>query len=232
MNELVRNFEWKKVAAGLAENPKLLGVCDQRGRSWLHVCCSVNPKTRGLAAAGAIKTADVLLDAGLDLDREAFREGSWKATPVWYTVARGENLALTKHLLKRGADPNHSLWAAGFRDNLAAIKLLVAAGAEVDAVAEDETPFLGAIKTSHFRSAKLLLELGANVDFQDSRGMTALHYMLKKGSDPKHVRMVLSHGARGDLPDPQGSTAAQIMARKRDPAFRKMAAQLAKNLGV
>ena len=66
---------------------------------------------------------------------------------------------------------------------------------------EEETPFLHLVKTSHFRAARALLELGADVDFRDPRGMTALHYMLKKRSDERHFRMVLRDGARarGDL---------------------------------
>jgi len=57
--------------------------------------------------------------------------------------------------------------------------------------------------------------------------MTALHYMLKKGSPERHFRMLLAHGARGDLPDGTGVTVAAAMARKRAPAFRRMAALLA-----
>jgi hypothetical protein len=105
--------------------------------------------------------------------------------------------------------------------------MLVSAGADIDPVTEDATPFLGAVKISHFRAAEALLKLGANVDFQDSRGMTALHYMLRKASDERHFRMVVRHGARGDLPDREGTTALQAMRRKRAPGFRKLAAQLA-----
>jgi ankyrin repeat protein len=227
MLERVKDFAWREVATSLSESPGLLDYRDDRGRNWLHLCCSVDPKKRPRGGSDSIKTADVLLAAGLDMNGAAFREGHWKATPVWYCVARGRNLGLLKHLLKLGADPNHSLWAAGFSDQLTAIKLLVAAGAELDAMTEAETPFLGAIKTSHFRSAQLLLEFGADVDFRDPRGMTALHCMLKKSSDAKHFRMLLKYGARGDIPDRDGRTAAEIMARKRAPEFRKLAAQLA-----
>ena len=180
----------------------------------------------GLALRESAGTPPVGL-AGLDLDREAFREGSWRATPVWYAIARGRNLPLAKHLLGRGADPNHCLWAAGFNDDIAAIRLLLAHGADVDPVAEDETPFLAAVKTSHFASARVLLEHGADPDFRDSRGMTALHYMLRKSSAPEHFAMVVRHGARGDVENADGATAAALLARKRDPRLRRLADQLA-----
>ena len=212
----------REIGKLLAESPSLIGVRDPRGRNWLHVCCSVNPKSRGLHAGDAVRTADVLLHAGLDIDEPAFSEGNWRATPLWYAVARGQNLTLARHLLERGAGPNHCLWAAAYRDDLPAIKLLVAAGADVDPVTEDETPFLSAVKRSRFRAAKLLLELGANVDFQDRRGMTALHYMLRKGSDKRHLRMVIARGARLDLADRKGATAAEILRRKRDPALQRL----------
>lgn len=227
MLRLVRELQWRDVRAALAEEPGLRDVRDEKGRSWLHVCCGVSPKARGLRPADSVRTADVLLDAGLDVDEAAFREGDWKATPLWHAVARGGNLTLARHLLERGADPDHCLWAAAHRDDVAAIRMLVAAGARVDPVTEDETPFLHAVKTSHFRAARALLELGANVDFQDSRGMTALHYMLRKASDARHFRMIIDHGARGDLPDRDGTTALQAMRRKRAPAFEKLAARLA-----
>jgi hypothetical protein len=223
----VLDLRAKEVAAALRESPDLLGVRDERGRNWLHLCCGVSPKRSRRRPADAIATAQVLLEAGLDIDREAFREGSWKATPLWYAVSRGENLLLARFLLERGADPNHCLWAAAFRDDVAAIELLVSHGAELDPVQEDETPFLAAVKTSHFEAAEALAKLGADLDFRDSSGMTALHYMLKKGSDEKHFRVLVRHGARGDLPDRAGRTALEIMQRKRSPGFRKLAAQLA-----
>ena len=226
MLERVKGWRSKQVADGLADNPDLLSVRDPKGRNWLHVCCGVNPKARKLRPADGVKTARVLLDAGLDLDHEAFREGPWKATPLWYATSRGQNLHLARFLLGLGADPNHCLWSAGFRDDVAAIQLLAAHGAEIDPVAEGHTPFLAAVQWSRFRAARALLDLGANPDFRDAGGMTALHYMLKKGSDERHFRMLIGHGARGDIPNAQGATAAEILARKRAPSLRKLAARL------
>lgn len=222
MAERVRAFDAKAVRAALVAKPALAGLRDARGRNWLHLCCSVNPGERGLRAQDASKTAAVLLDAGFDIDAPAFREGDWCATPLWYAIARGRNLPLARFLLGRGADPNHSLWAAAFNDDVAAVRLLVRHGAEIDPVHEGATPFHFAVQWSRFTGAKALLALGANVDFQDAAGRTALHCVLKKDSGKDVVRWLVSHGARLDLPDARGVTARDLLAKKRDSDYRRM----------
>jgi len=224
---LVKQWRWRDVAAALDAAPALRTVRDARGRNWLHLCCSVDSQAqRQLRARDSMRLAQCLLERELDLNAPAFTEGTWQATPLWYAIARGRNLVLAKFLLARGADPNHCLWAAGFRDDVAAIRLLLDHGAAIDPVTEDATPFLEAVKWSHFRAARTLLQRGANVDFQDSKGNTALHYMLKKGSAIEHLRLLASHGARGDVANAAGVTAAQLLRKKRDPALRALAARL------
>ena len=225
MTDWVRGFEWKEVERGLDETPELIGYRDDKGRNWLHLCCGVNVAKTKQGAADAIKTADVLLKAGLDINQEAFTEGTFKATPLWYSISRGENLELAKFLLNRGSNPNHCLWAAAFASNLDAIRLLARAGAEIDQ-AGNETPFLFGVQWSHFDAAEELLKLGADVNYQDAKKMTALHYMLKKGSEKKHIAMLVRYGARGDIKNKEGATAFEIMMKKRDPEVRKLAAQL------
>jgi hypothetical protein len=227
MTELVKQFRWKEVASGLDGNPALTQYRDERGRNWLHLCCSVDVKAKAkLSVKDGVKLAGFLLDTGFDIDMPAFTEGTWHATPLWYAIGRGRNLALAKFLLKRGSSPEHCLWASVFNNDYDAMRLLVRHGAAVDAVVENRTPFLEAIGWSRFDGARVMLELGADVNFQDSKKMTALHYMLKKGSDKKHIKMLVDHGARGDLKNKDGMTAAQIMMKKKDPDYRAMAARL------
>jgi hypothetical protein len=225
MLELVKGFRAAEVDRALKENPKLKEVRDERGRNWLHVCCG--QKVKKGQVKDSIKTAEVLLKHGFDPSEPAFTEGTWKAVPVWFAIGRGENKPLAEWLMKRGADPNHSLWAANFRGDLEAIRLLVKHGADLEQVTEDSTPFTGAISYSRFAGAEELLKLGANPDFVNSKGLTALHLMLKKGSDAKHIAMVVRYGARGDIKDKAGVTAIDILSRKRAPAFRKLADVLA-----
>jgi ankyrin repeat protein len=92
------------------------------------------------------------------------------------------SLALARRLLDAGLDVN----ASAFADNVEAIALLVRSGARVDPVTEDETPFLGTVKWSRFVGAERMLRHGANVNFQNRKGLTALHLVLKKNSDRKH----------------------------------------------
>jgi uncharacterized protein len=224
MLPLVRQFRWQEVQEGLAENPGLIAVRGKRGRTWLHECCAVDVSNRGpQAVRDSIKLAEVLLDRGLDVNDASSTEGEWKGTPLWHAITFGRNLELARYLLERGSDPNHCLWAAAYNNDPAAIRLLVENGADLDPGFEDATPFLFAVQWSRFEAAEELLKLGADPNFRSSKGMTALHHLLKKGSDKKHVRMLLDYGARTDIEDKDGRTAAEIMSKKRDPDYQKMA---------
>ena len=101
MISLVKEFRWKEVDEAIAENPDLLAARDERGRNWLHLCCGVNLKNAKSKGADSVKTAEVLIPRGLDINQEAFSEGDWKATPLWYAISRGNNLMLAEYLLSR-----------------------------------------------------------------------------------------------------------------------------------
>ena len=226
MIDLVKAFDAPGVDLALTESPELLAWRGDRGRNWLHLLCGVEIGP-GREAAASIRTAETLLRHGIDLQDIAFVEGDWRATPVWFCISRGRNLALAQWLLERGADPNHALWAAAYNSDLAAIDLLIRHGAVVDDPSVAETPFLWAIQNSRFAAAEALLAHGADVNALDGKGQTALHLMLKKGSDRVHFEALIAAGARGDLPDREGRTARQILSRKKDPAFRALADRLA-----
>jgi hypothetical protein len=116
-------------------------------------------------AARSIALARHLLGAGIGIDAPAFVEGAFRATPLWYAISRGRNLPLARFLLQAGSTSEYCLWAAGFADDVG------------------------------FAAFERLLHHGANVNFQNSKGLTALHLVLKKDSAPRHVEMLMRHGA-------------------------------------
>lgn len=213
----IKALDADAVTALLAAQPELIRVTDDRRRSPLHFLCGLpaSEKTRDRSFALARR----LLDAGLDVNAPAFVEGAFQATPLWYAISRGRNLPLARFLLKHGSTPEHCLWAAAFADNVEAIDLLVRSGARVDPVTEDETPFLGAIKWSRFVGAERMLHHGANVNFQNSKGVTALHMVLKKNSAPRHVEMLLHHGADPTIKSRDGKTPLDLVRNRRDKTY-------------
>jgi len=210
----IKSLNLEAVAALLEAHPELEQVKDERGRNALHFLCSL-PRTDKIRERSP-ELAQYLLGLGLDINEPAFVEGPFKATPLWYAISRGRNLPLARFLLKRGSTPEYCLWSAGFHDDVEAIDLLIKHGARVDPVAEDETPFLGAIKWSHFAAAERLLRHGANVNFQNSKRMSALHFLLKKNSERKHIEMLLRHGADPTLENAEGKSALDMVANRRD----------------
>jgi len=215
--QAIKALDVDAVAALLDAQPELIRAIDDRRRNPLHFLCSLpaDPRT----STRTLALARRLLDAGLDVNAPAFVEGVFQATPLWYAISRGSNLPLTRFLLKHGSTPENSLWAAAFAENLPAIDLLVKSGASLDPVTEDETPFLSAIKWSRFTAAERLLRHGASVNFQNSKGVTALHMVLKKNSDRKHVEMLLRHGADPTIRSKDGKTSLDLVARRRDKTY-------------
>ena len=227
LTELIRRLDVGGALAGLDESPALISHRDDRGRNWLHLTCGVNAAEKHIDEQRAVDLATGLLDRGIDLNAPAFREGHWQATPLWYAVSRGRNLTLVNFLISVGSTPEHCLWAASFNQDLPIINSLIAAGASLETVVEDETPSFRAVKYSKFRAAAVLLEAGSNPNWVDPIQRTAMHAMLKKGTHIHHFEMFVKHAARTDIEDSEGRTVDAILRRKRDKAWHTLADRLA-----
>jgi ankyrin repeat protein len=65
---------------------------------------------------------------------------------------------------------------------------------------------------------KLALK-GADVNFQDHKGRTALHHGLEKEFDPALLEWLVERGASPDVEDHSGVTARLKASRKKDKGF-------------
>jgi gamma-glutamylcyclotransferase (GGCT)/AIG2-like uncharacterized protein YtfP len=210
--EAVQRLDLEAVRTLLDEKPSLLAATDRQNRGLLHIACS-QPD------AAATRLVSLLLDRGLDIEAPVGRD---RCTPLFFAVARGRNPAVVKLLIKRGAKPANApgggLFAAGWWDDVENLGLLIRAGANIDIVV-GITPFLASWCWKKFAAAKFLALRGANVNFQDEKGRTALHHGVEKEFDPALLRWLVKHGASPDIEDSTGVTPRLKASRKRDKRF-------------
>lgn len=161
----------------LSAAPALAAASDSKGRRALHIACAAKPGSRGLGEPSGIKTVAALLEGGGGLEVVVPMEedeGDFRATPLWYAVARGENLPLVRFLLKRGADASYSLWAAVWRDDAALCRELLKFKPRLNLRAHGETPIFYAARLKRLTALDLLIKAGADPSIADSRGRDAL----------------------------------------------------------
>lgn len=204
----------------LAEKPALLDVTDRGGLNLLHLVCSVQPALLKKPQSAPIRFADVLLDRGLPVDAQIAAGSGKGCTALWFSVGRGRNLTLARHLIARGADPRKApgggLYAAGWHQDLKILDLLLDNGADMEIVV-GVTPFLACWAWRKFEAAKHLAKRGADVNCREpKKGTTALLYGVEKEFDPALLAWLVKHGADPDLEDRAGISARMRAVRKRD----------------
>jgi ankyrin repeat protein len=175
--DAAKTWDAATVKAILKAAPELVKATDPKGRAALHIACSVKPESGKLGEPDGIKTVTALLDAGADLEAAVPMdedEGDFRATPVWYAVARGENLPLIKFLLKRGADPSYSLWAVVWRDDPVVCHELLKAKPRLNLKAHGETPIFSAARLQRLKTLSQLIDAGADPTIKDPRDRDAI----------------------------------------------------------
>jgi ankyrin repeat protein len=135
------------------------------------------------------------------------------ATPLWYAYAKGENDALLRSLLERGASPENCMFAIAWYDDVEAAELFKRHGADLNPLAGSQTPFHAAFLWRRFAVAEWFLRNGADVNHADAEGNTALFYAIKRRYDTEPIRMLLRFGADPDLANAAGLSPRTLAAQ-------------------
>jgi ankyrin repeat protein len=217
--EAVKRLDLPAAKRLFDSKPEFKDVTDRQGRNLLHMACAASPAMLKVPYGTQVRLVDALLQRGFEIDMPY---GKDKVTPLFIAVARARNPALVKFLLARGASvkaaPGGGLFAAAWWNDVTNLKLLVGAGATID-VEVGVTPFLAAWTWRQFAAAKYLALQGADLDFHDRKGRTALHWGIEKEFDPKLLAWLVKHGASPEKRDREGVTARERASRKRDKRF-------------
>lgn len=198
-----KQWDCGTVAGLLANAPELISATDPKNRTALHLACSTRPsETAGLVEPNGLKTVETLLDAGAVLEQVVPMdedEGDFQATALWYAVARGENRPLVEFLLRRGANPSYSLWAAVWRDDAAMCRALLAFTPSLNLRAHGETPMFYAARLQRLATLRLLIDAGADPSIADDRGRDCVDIARdrKLPSDIVEMLVALREKAKG-----------------------------------
>lgn len=180
----------------------------------------VPPPLVAAVAAGRVEIARLLLERGAAPDRPGALEGD--LSPLATALANGD-VAMQQLLLDAGADPAGPgtggaplLFDAVRLGDAAAVRRLVAAGADVDVRDADGAAWDGAVGAA-LRSAR---ELAAKMDTQPPRtadpealtGITPLMLAARR-DEPAVLEALLGSGADPDARDGAGATPLSHAAR-------------------
>lgn len=196
-------------------NTEMLNLLLEKGANIDHMNFRSSNEGTGTALfaateLGHLPAVQLLLEKGADPSIRSLREQS----PLDKAAENGDK-AVLKTLLAFGADatdtreegisPLHSA------SRKTVVNLLVAAGADVDARADDGgfTPLMCALGRQRVspRAASALLRHGAAVNCQDDNGNSALHYAASTGIPPL-VDLLLRSGADETMVNNKGEKAA------------------------
>jgi ankyrin repeat protein len=120
-------------------------------------------------------------------------------------IAAKKNCDMLRLLLENGADPRKL--PPVFPDEGELFELVASFGVVPPEAADSrELVYLcRGDRGGNLAEVKRLLDLGANVNFQDHKGKTALHRAARSGF-AETMRILLDHGASVEIEDPDGET--------------------------
>ena len=213
--EALRNWDVSNVAAALDQRPEFVSLLDNAKRTPLHICAS-RTVLATMKSTAAIATVKVLLEAGADIDTvQPIRDDGelFPATALWYSLAWGQHRALASYLLKRKANPNNCMFALVYADDLISAKLVRRYGAKIDEVFAGETPLIYAVRHSRAKFAEWLLKEGANPNFRDRRGLSALHHAVRRRLPVATLQALQKAGADTQAVSKDGVSVAKLATR-------------------
>jgi len=187
-----------------------------KGANIHHCNLKGNPVLYGPCCRGPPKVAEQLIQSGAAVDK-VFETGE---TPILMCCRNGTSTVLNLLLSyvdedfvnhKAPVDGFNALMASAEQDNDECIQLLHNFGIDLDQVTDDDNKILARASSLHIaayynraKSAKALLELGANPNVQDLHGSTPMHLAVIQGSE--QLIEVLRHYSDLALQDNAGNT--------------------------
>lgn len=166
------------------------------------------------AGNGDVKSINIAIKQGANVNSIGTN-----GLPVLFWPLRQQNFVGFESLLQKGANPNYS-WDTGFsvveltsglKEN-EYLKAVLKNNGNPNYInpASKRTPLIASTVNSLKKNISLLLDAGANIDYQDSAGESALFYAINLGQYDTAI-FLLKEGADPKLKDIWGNTAGHSL---------------------
>ena len=207
-----------RVEALIAQDPAVATAPSPAGYTALHYAAH---SALGVAdprvALDLAAIAEALMDAGCTIETQA--EGCETYNPI-RLAARIGNSAVMQVFARRSDETAQVFWCAAMQQDLAALDVLIATGRPVDLDAHGDVKRRNSVLAECLRYGQLqaadwLIAHGADPNFADTNGWTALHYAARRGVRPELIHALLTAGADPTAKTTDGERPADL-ARKPD----------------
>jgi hypothetical protein len=205
--------------------PECAGARDSNGVSLVMLLLYRGQRDLAEAVALKKKELDIFEAAALGrIDRLKELAGERAGTVVAVDRSSAELAVGHWGVDARSGDGFTALHFAGFFGQGEAARVLIAAGAAVDAVATNPMkvmPLHSAASARNLEAARCLLEHGAPVNARQAGGWVPVHAAAQNG-DRAMVELLLQHGADVTLVNDNGKTAAAVAREKGQQELAEM----------
>jgi len=203
----IKELNLSRIEELLQKEPQWLSWKEDDGKNALHYLGGVVISKFPEKAETSLGILKLLLKSGMDINSiHNIPDGCgvFPATPLWYAYTRGRNELLYKHLLAHGANSDHCMYAIAWYDDAEAAALLKKYGASINGDTGADTPFIAAFNWKRYHVAEWFLANGADVNFADDKGNTALYYAVKRKLPIEQIQLLLKYGADLDIRNKEG----------------------------
>lgn len=216
--QAIKDLNTGAVEAILQKEPKWINWTESDGKNALHYLCGVDISKSPDKAADSLQILQSLLKKGMNINSiHQIKDGCgfFPATPLWYAYTRGRNKLLYTWILDNGADPGNCMFAIAWYDDAEAAALFKSHGAEIDNGFIGDTPFLAAFNWKRYGVAEWFLQNGADINFRDKKGNTALFYAVKRKLDAAQLELLLRFGADINMENNEGMSPKKLAEANR-----------------
>ncbi len=159
--------------------------------------------------------------------------GPYPKTPVLHFTAWGNNFAVAKTLLAKGANPNFGFGNCLWHEPLDMADLFLSHGADVNSEESPGVPLLHS--RIHWNLPGICLWLirnGANPNAVDGKGNTALHVAARKGINARVIEALVERGGNLKAKDGSGKTPLEIARKMKKTKTSELLQSLERNSNI